>query len=481
MSPVRRRTLRREGRLWLFIGLAAAALILGGLWLLLHREAAVPPPTPKEDPTTLLFFCEEEALSSIEIANDHDAYALERNASGGWGMAGEESFPFRQAMLDSILANASYLLAEETVGSLTQNGWQPADFGLDGGISVRVHTAEGCAFAFRIGDRAPVEVPSYFMMVEGADTVYTVAEDVYESFAYTRQALREVANPALQGKLIDRIAFTGRDPFTLEKRSEGWVLTAPFEYPLSDTAVDALLSKLESLRFAQYVGAQAEEEYGLSPALRTLTLDIAPTVVTGYDDQGEAIGKTALPAYQLTLEMGHYAGSTAFYCRYKEEILKATVFTAGFLLTQGYESLLSTAPFTAGKGELLHLALTREGRETVYDVSYSEQVLPNNELARDDAGSLLYDMAVTCGGEGVDTDAFLAAYTALMDLRAADWLPADYALPEVPPVWSVTLTWADARRTVSLYPLDALHRALAVNGTALFRVETGWAERISWP
>lgn len=55
----------------------------------------------------------------------------------------------------------------------------------------------------------------------------------------------------------------GDTPFRIERRAgDEWYLTAPFEYPLSSTAVESLLDKLENLRFAQYV---APESAGFLP------------------------------------------------------------------------------------------------------------------------------------------------------------------------------------------------------------------------
>ena len=485
MSPVRRRS-PRKGKKWLLPLLLALALAaLGAALLLLKKKEPVLPPVVTAQSVTL---SNREAadIARIDIENRYDApYAL-LNGPAGWQMADDADFRLRDSALDAIVNNAALIVAEDTVGDLSEHPeWALMNFGLEQAAArVTVTFSEGDSLAFRIGDSVPQETPAYYFLLEGDSHIYTISSDVFEAYTYTRLGLHDVTDPALKGELIDRIEFSGSDAFTAEKRDDGWYLTAPFVYPLSDTAMDALLKKLEGLRFAQYVG-RAEEcdlaSLGLEPPLRTLTLDIPETVVTGYDQNDEAMAETRLPAYQLTFDLGDSENEVVFYCRYRGEVVKATVFSAGFLRTQGTDSLLLTAPFNAPTNDLSGLILRRDGEELAYEISLVERVLPNNDFELDESGRILYDVAVRRDGQAVDSDAFLAAYRGLLSLRTEDRLPAGWQIPDAAPALTVEVVRSGSRRQVALYPLDALHDAVAVDGVALYRVEKGWAEGISWP
>ena len=109
-------------------------------------------------------------------------------------------------------------------------------------------------------------------------------------------------------------------------------------------------------------------------------------------------------------------------------------------------------------------------------------MLPNNALETDENGNVLYDLAVTKNGAPLDSDAFLNAYRQLVELRTLDRLPATYVLPAAEPLLRVTLAReSGTARQIALYPLDALHRAVAVDGVALYQVEKGWAEDVEMP
>ena len=100
----------------------------------------------------------------------------------------------------------------------------------------------------------------------------------------------------------------------------------------------------------------------------------------------------------------------------------------------------------------------------------------------DENGNVIYDVNVSCNGQETDSEAFAASYGRLCSLRMEDRLPVDYSLPQGEPLLTVEVMRNDGRqRTVTLWPLDALHDAVAVNGVALFRVEKGWAGSVNWP
>ena len=484
MSPVRRRTPRKV-RPW-----ALAAVLLGLLavfallYFLLKKENVDLPPQYVAQPVTLSDR-EVADIAAIAVENRSGSYTLQ-NTDAGWRLAGSAE-PLRDALLEPLVNDAALIVAEDTVGSLDEHPeWQLAHYGLeDPAARVTVTFADGGGLTFRVGDSVPQETPAYYFWLEGDPHIYIAASDIYDAYITTALALHDVADPALDGGLIDRIAFTGRDAFVLEKHADGWYLTEPFAYPLSDAAVDSLLGKLEGLRFAQFEAEAAEadlSQYGLEPPERTLTVDIAETVVTGYGENDEIIGEKRLPAYRLTFGLGREENDVVFYCLYKGQVLKATSFSAGFLRTQGYDSLFLTNPFNAPTNDLSRLVWERDGVQTIYDLSLTERVLPNNALETDENGNVLYDLAATKDGAPLDSDAFLAAYRQLVELRTQDRLPADYTLPATEPLLRVTLTRdSGGVRQIALYPLDALHRAVAVNGVALYQVEKGWAESVEMP
>ena len=485
MSPVRRRSPRKPAR-WLIPALLAAlAVILGAVWLLLRKAPVSLPDPVTAQPVTLSDRAEAE-ITRIAIENRYDApYALIRQ-DGQWRMAGEEDFTFRASTLEEIVKNAALIVTEDTVGDLAAHAeWQLMHFRLEEPAArSAVDFADGSSLAFRIGDSVPQETPAYYFLLEGDSHIYTISADVYEAYTYTRAGLHDVADPAVNGALIDRISFAGDHAFTAERRADGWYLTEPLCYPLADAAMDSLLQKLEGLRFAQYVG-QAEQvdlsALGLAPAARTVTLDIAESIVTGYDENGQAYADARLPAYQLRFDLGDQESDIVFYCLYRGQVMKATVFSDGFLLTQDYAPLLLTAPFNAPTNDLTGLVIQRGDQRLEYALSLRERVLPNNRFETDENGNIIYDLYAERGGQAVESDAFLAAYRQLLELRTTDRLPADYQLPGGAPALAVSFTRAASARQVALYPLDALHYAVAVDGVALFQVEKGWAEGIDWP
>ena len=489
MSPVRRRIIDAEKRkkrlLWLLLPILT--VLFCGSWLLLRRTPVSLPDIVSPQSVTLSNRASEEVIS-IAVSGPYDApYTLHRDPEGIWQMEGMPDFIFRQTMLDAMIDNAAVIITDDTIGRLSEHpDWHVDDFGLqDGCLRVDAGFSDNSHLVFRLGDSIPEETPGYFFMLEGDDCIFTISSDVFEAYANTRMALHTVSEPALKGELIDRIAFTGYNPFVLERSSDGWYLIEPVIYPLADSAVDSLLSKLEGVRFAQYIG-RAEDcnltSMGLDPAERILTLDIAESTVTGYDASSQIIGSTLLPAYRLTLSIGHEESEIVFYCLYRGEVNKATSFSAGFLRTQDWNSLLLATPFNSDIGEINSLTWSQNGLVQTYNLTFSEHVLPNNELERDENGNVIYNVSVSSNGQSIDSEVFAAAYGRLCTLRMEDRLPSDYSLPQSEPLLTVEVIRNDGKqRTVTLWPLDALHDAVAVNGVALFRVEKGWADSIKLP
>lgn len=113
-----------------------------------------------------------------------------------------------------------------------------------------------------------------------------------------------------------------------------------------------------------------------------ITLDIAASILTGYDDNGQAYAQTQLDAYQLTLACGADASEVIYYCLYRGDVLKASYFTAGFLLSQGYDGLLLGAPINVPTNRLTSLTLTRAAKRTCTRCRCTSACRPTINLKR---------------------------------------------------------------------------------------------------
>ena len=114
-----------------------------------------------------------------------------------------------------------------------------------------------------------------------------------------------------------------------------------------------------------------------------------------------------------------------------------------------------------------------------YEVRMVESVTENNQIATDEYGQTLYDMAVRRAGENgdMDTEAFAAWYRKLAALSGDGTLPEGFALSGESRA-TITLTNSHLTRTIDFYPFDALHDAMAVDGVALFYVQKERVDQI---
>ena len=486
MNGVRRRGVRSHSRRKIALLLLLCLCITAGIVLYLIFRPRTYPDLPRaEDPTTTFSSRDVLEISRLTIrCSSGEEYVIVRE-NDAWSMEGMPDFVFSSTMLNDALENAAVVITEKTVLDLSDTPeLSETDFGItDSSIRVRADYTDGESLTFMLGSLLPEETPAYYFMVENDSRVFAVSQDVHDTYSRSRMTLHAVADPALNASLIDRITFSGENAFTIENRTEGWYMTAPFEYPLSSAQVDTLLGKLEGLRFAAYVeNAQSADlaAYGLNHPRRTVTLDIAPSIVTGYDENGSVIAQTALDAYQLTFVCGQDANDVSFYCLYRGDIVKATHFSSGVLLTQTYTDLLSTAPINIPTNLLSQLSWDKEGETRVYDVTLVERLLENNEFETDARGNILCDVVVTCAGDSVDSDSFLLGYQQLAALRTTKSLPDGYQ-PSENARQVITLRFEDAERRIAFYPLDALHDAVSVNGVFLYYVDASWADGISLP
>ena len=128
---------------------------------------------------------------------------------------------------------------------------------------------------------------------------------------------------------------------------------------------------------------------------------------------------------------------------------------------------VSANPADMGEATLQGITVQMGGGTLAFHASYTEQVLPNNDLATDEDGNILYTVDVTLGGETITYDAFYALAERLRAMSVSGTLDSIQE-PDGTPEWQLTLTTVQGRaRTLAAYPMDAFFDVLAVDGIAL--------------
>ena len=111
-------------------------------------------------------------------------------------------------------------------------------------------------------------------------------------------------------------------------------------------------------------------------------------------------------------------------------------------------------------------------------MTQSEQVLPNNELATDEYGNVLYTVDALCNGETMNQEALDALLERLDTLSVSGSVTADQAAPG-PARWRIVLTQGDVTRTLEGVRLNAFADALWVDGQCFHYVHAETIDRIT--
>ncbi len=485
MEKVPRKKTRRplKRRTVLLILFSFAALAGGALFFLRSLPAVLPPGTESE--TVLLLSRPAEEVAAVAIApRDGVAYPLVKQGDS-FVLLGQEDEALRADLLDDLLLSLTELPAEATVLSSFSEAKDLllSDFGLDPAWArVTVTYSDGEKKELRIGSLAPdPEKPQRYCTVSGSDALYTILEADGAPFLRDMASLKDFAQPSLDGSLLDRIEITGQVEWTLHYTPSGWQMDAPFSYPLSTARMDALLKKIESMAFAACLGRADRlnlSDYGLDDPVLTVELTQAPTVITGETVDGEPVS-VPVPETVYTLLIGRETGKSGVWVQWQGQVFTASNFLLGFWKELEPQDYLLQNPVNLLINDLTEVRFTRGGITRGYQVRMVEQITENNQIAVDEYGRVLYDCAVRRTGEtqDMDTEAFLAWYTRLASLtpdgRLRDgWTPSGASRAEI------TLTNDHLTRVITLWPYDALHDAIAVDGQALYYIRNTWLDEI---
>ncbi len=498
MQPVR--TKRKPGSrkpIVLLIALAALIAVAAALYILLRPAA--PEETAGEGETVSLTLLDDEE-SAVERVTVHpsrsEPYTL-INTGDGVRLENDRDYPLRERIVQVLMYYAVHLTADEQVAGPGQAAKSHvhrinlSEYGLEPGTcSVEVKLTTGKEYTITLGSAVPMEEVRYYAMVSGDASVYTVTSDVMDALNVPFYMLHPVTSLAINAELIDRVTCgEGEEKpyFSADRTAAGWMLTAPFRYPLSAETMDSLLSSLENLRFSTWIGKDTpsnRQQYGFDVPGLVLSLDFAPSVLTVPDEEGNE-RTYDLPASNITILKGGRYSDTASYYLYNGDIMTGTVVTFSAVSKLNWQNCISPTPFIYGQNNLSEVTVMTDGTETRYEIRYVEKVLPNNQFETDEYGNTVYEMRVRKNGKSMDAYAFSEYYANLMALEDSELLnktesPGDVWVPEDKdaPLVSLRITeeHGTAPITVSLYPGPTGRDYLAVDGVCVFTVPQIWAE-----
>ena len=461
----------------------AAAAACGIAAYLLNLPAPLPA-LPESQPPLILLSRSSDEISAIAVSPpEGTAYPLVRSGEDFY-LLGREGMALRSGTVTDMLNAAGELEAESTVLDTAEEAVELSHFGLSPAqAQVTITYTDGSQAKLRIGSQSPEETPQYYCMVEGDSRLYTVLAVYCEAFFHEAEYLRDFSQPSLDASLLDRIDISGALTLGMRYTPSGWLMDAPYAYPLSTTRTDTLLSQIESMAFEACLGSPQEvalADYGLDAPALTITLTQTATVITGESAEGEQV-TLDVPARQYTLLVGNETGKSGVYVLWEGMVYKASNFLLGFWKELTVDDLLLRQPVNLLVHDLDRVSLTASGLSAAYQVRMVESVTENNQIATDEYGQPLYDVAVCREGETKDMDAqaFLTWYTALASLSPAGRLPEGYApIPPAEKRAEIVLENQTLTRVISFYPYDALHDAMAVDGVFQFYVEKSWLDRV---
>lgn len=509
MQPVEKKK-RRIPAKWerlLLLGLCLLALTVV---VLLTREATRPEPvvarTPVSTVENLFVYPAADVVSLTIHRSGEQPWTLEIDPETGCfrhiGATAEEDFLLSESKTRTLQEAAAIITCEQVISDDPAE-YTPhlAEYGLDPVDMTAVITfRDGKTYTLYIGSRPAHTKAWYYMLLDGDDRLFALSAGIVESLFVSEESLRTVIQPTLHKVRIDRLTLRGSDGSIRTEwaltcdidetdAAERWQLTAPFVYPVDPTAMDKLLANAANLRLGSWVAPATPENltlYGFDAPRQTIEIHMAPGSIGTTDWDGQFI-VTDWPESTVTYVIGGARSDMVDYVLCGDSIYVSSHFTMGVFMDVDPAATMSRYPVLVALGNLASLQVEKDGVTTLYTLTRTEQVAPNNDLVYDEYGNLVWDVAVTrtetavsangevqtSTSEAISYDAFTAAYTRLAAVSVAGVIPADDNVP-VAPHTLYTFTDVDGTvHTVGLTSYGVLHDAVSVDGHQAFYIAKG--------
>ena len=458
-------------RVWLVpLGLLGLCALLALALITLQKpEADAPIDDAPAAESLLLFKCAWEDVDAITVNPPSDVGYTLIYRDGQLYHKTDAPYAVRELISSNVLGALCTVLMEEKVLDTRETVCDLNGFGLENAVcSAEITLQNGEHHVLRLGDQVPYGIPYRYCMWDSDPAVYLISADVFDALSYSAESLHPVTQPVWDYTFWDQVVIHGQAARTLEKTPAGWQLTAPIQYPVSTENAESFLSSVESIGFATHVASADQADlstYGLDAPRLTLIMKQAATKAIYRDDQGNVTDEILLPEEDITVYFGSDKDDYYVYCMYLGTVYTATKFQTAFLWNEDLRDLVDPTPLDVPVTEISTLTAATADETHVYTLSLTEQLEENGELKTDEQGHVLYDVHVKKDGEAMDADQFLNWYTAVHTLAPNQTVPDNAAL-STDPVLTLTWTGHGFTRDAAFLPLDSLHTALSLNGTA---------------
>ncbi len=282
LEPLKKeRKVRKLPFAWtLIIAVVAVAAAVGGVFLSINFTPPEPE-APEYVDKSLMPGKTRNDVTSVAITSAEGTLVVLRDAEGKFYVQGSDA-PINQTEGADVFYSAATVSYEVIV---EKNPKDLSVYGLDKptGQAVCVYT-DGSTKTFIVGNKTSVG-STYYLMMSGDDTVYTVWTNHGETFASTMSDLYEaqLAAPAADQLATVKVERKGEPAISLENVAGSktavtlavWRMHAPYEIDCDWEKTDPYTTAAASLKFKRYVSSSPDvKEYGLDePVARVTVLD----------------------------------------------------------------------------------------------------------------------------------------------------------------------------------------------------------------
>ena len=491
-KPLKKQRKPARPRRVLSVALLFAALAAGVVFFYLaSNNAGKAPQVPDAFTYRTLSVRGVEEVARIAVTRrEGDGYVLLAE-NGRLIVSNWPEFVMDEGKQKALLDAAAILAVEDTV-SESREEWEPhkADFGLNPpAITVEVTYLDGKTAAFSLGDKAPHN-NWYYYTLEGDPGLYLASADLIDLFGQDLTAFHHVDQPVIHRQRIDRITIENgsgaaeavwelKTDITAPDALSAWRMTVPYAYPCDASAMETLVSAMEKLYLGRFVSKATEEakaQYGFAPPRRVITLHQAAGEIAAIGETG-AYEITSYPESTLILTVGTTGDKYVDYVEVGGSIYLVSSISQPLLNDLTPENTLLRQPAAISLDTIQSVTVEKDGVRREYVLRRVERLLPNNELATDEQGNVLFDTFLDLDGSESDFSDFEEKVTILQAVTVSGRLPGGFA-PRENPFVRLTFTLSDGRiRTLESVPYDALHDALGVDGTYLYYLPKGALDR----